>query len=233
MNADVAVLIPAAGLGRRLGGARKQFRMLGDRMLLLQTLLRFERHSEVDHIVVAVNGGQDVETAIRVGGVSKLAAIVEGGSTRQESVRIALSMVPGGVGVVLVHDAVRPFVLDEEISRVIELARKEGAASMGVPVADTLRKGERGCFGETVPRDGLYRMQTPQGFRRDWIEAAHEMARTRGFVATDDVELVQRCGYRVRLVEGGDHNLKITTPADLAWAQRFWPFWKDMLEQPD
>ena len=227
-DGEVAVLIPAAGEGTRMGGHRKQFRQLGGKPLLVQTLLVFERHKEIDHILVAAPSEAVVplEEELRASGVTKLVAVVAGGETRQNSVGAALRAVPDSVALVLVHDAVRPFVDAINISRVIDKIRAQGAAALAIPVADTLRRGIGGAFAETVPRDGLYRMQTPQGFRRDWFEAAHTAAVAQHIQATDDVDLVQRIGIQVVIVPGSTYNLKITTSDDWEWAQRFWPDWQ-------
>lgn len=225
---EVAVLVPAAGEGRRLGGPRKQFRTLGDRPLLVQVLLVFERHPGVGHLVVAVpeNHVQEVSDRLQAEGLSKLTAVVSGGDSRQSSVRHALRAVPAPVEVVLVHDAVRPFVTAGEVRKVIRSVRTHGAASLAMPVADTLRNASDDVFGETVPRRGLYRMQTPQGFRRAWLEDAHRAAvETDGQPATDDVGLVQRLDRDVRLVQGSRRNFKITTTGDWQMAQQLWRAW--------
>ena len=228
-RSEVAALVPAAGRGTRLGGKRKQFRALGGAALLVQTLRAFERHPFVDALVVAVPTERVEETTIglRAEGLAKLAAVVPGGATRQASVEAALQAAPPEAGVVLVHDAVRPFVPARCITAVIEAAREKGAAALALPVADTVRRGADGVFGEAVPRAGLYRMQTPQGFRRDWLGSAHaEAASSAGRpAATDDVALVQRLGHPVQIVEGDPRNLKITTPADWALAQQWWADW--------
>ena len=131
----------------------------------------------------------------------------------------------------LVHDAVRPFVQAREIGRVIQAARTHGAAALAMPVADTLRTVSEDTFEETVPRLGLYRMQTPQGFRRAWLEEAHRAAvRADDAPATDDVGLVQRTGRTVRLVRGSRRNFKITTKGDWHLAQQLWEPWT---EDPD
>jgi len=225
---EVAVLVPAAGKGSRLGGMRKQFRTLGDRPLLVQVLLVFEKHPDVGHLVVAVpeNHVRDVSDRLQSEGLTKLTAVVSGGDSRQSSVRNALRAVPAPVEVVLVHDAVRPFVQAREVQNVVEAVRAHGAASLAVPVADTLRAVDEEVFGETVPRDGLYRMQTPQGFRRAWLEEAHRLAvDEKETPATDDVGLVQRAGRDVHRVRGHQRNFKITTKGDWMLAQQLWGPW--------
>lgn len=226
---EVAVLVPAAGRGARLGGTRKQFRTLGGQPLLIQTLRAFERHAAVDHLVVAAPPDRVRETsdALQAAGLTKLMAVVGGGDSRQASVRLALRAVPADVAVVLVHDAVRPFVTSTAIEAVIDAVRQRGAAALAVPVADTLRRGIDDTFEETVPRTGLYRMQTPQGARRALFEAAHRQAARDGLGATDDVELVQQLGHDVHIVPGSARNFKITTPEDWTLAQQLWPHWAE------
>lgn len=220
----VGVLVPAAGRGVRMGGSRKQFRELGGATILHRTLSLFEVHPQVDVIVVAapMDDVQNVRDELRATGMSKLLDVVVGGASRQDSVASALSALPPWVEVVLVHDAVRPFLPADRISAVIEAVCKNGAAALAVPLSDTLRTGNGGIFGNTVSRSGLHRMQTPQGFRRDWFEEAHQKARAEGFQETDDVALVQRAGRPVRIVEGTSTNIKITTPADWELAHAIW-----------
>jgi len=227
----VAVLIPAAGEGTRLGGRRKQFRRLGGEPLLVQTLRVFERHPDIHYLLVAApnEATQALEAELRRIGLSKLTAVVAGGATRQESVRAALAVVPAGVDVVLVHDAVRPFVEAAHLAAVIQAVRTEGAAALALPVADTMRYGADAGFGQTISRENLYRMQTPQGFRRDWFEEAHDQANEQHLHATDDVELVQRLGRQVQVVVGSPRNIKITTPEDWELAQLLWPHWQASL----
>lgn len=226
---EVAVLVPAAGKGQRLGGTPKQFRMLGEHLLLVQVLLLFEQHPAVGHLVVAAPSGQvgEVTHRLRAEGLSTLTAVVEGGEDRQGSVRHALRAVPESVQTVLVHDAARPFVSAAQVHSVVQAIQAKGAASLAVPVADTLRRGANSVFGETVPREDLYRMQTPQGARRDWLEEAHRRGAQGAETATDDVALLQKAGHDVHLVQGHRRNFKITSPQDWALAQQRWATWRD------
>ncbi len=218
----VTVLVPAAGSGVRMGGQRKQYRDLGGAPLLAQTLRVFDRHPRVHHIVVAAPE-RDTEWLtrdLRSRGVRKIHAVTAGGGARQESVAAALAAAPpaGAVSpdrdIVLVHDAVRPFVPSGCIDALIYTAADKGAASLALPVSDTLRFVSDGLFGDTVDREGIYRMQTPQAFRRAWLEEAHRAARDEGVQATDDVMLVQHIGRPVALVEGSALNIKVTTATD-------------------
>ncbi len=221
----VAVVIPAAGTGSRMGGRRKQFRLLGDAPLLVQTLRAFDRHPEVECAVLALpeDEREAVEALLAEAALEIKVVTATGGATRQDSVGAALGALPEGVGWVLVHDGVRPFVSLKEISAVIAAAKQHGTAAVAIPVADTLRRAGDGVFGETIPREGLYRMLTPQGFRRDLLESAHAAAH--GRQETDDVALVAGLGVRVHVVEGSALNIKVTTKADWDLAQMLWGAW--------
>lgn len=221
---NVAVLVPAAGRGLRMGGEPKQFRDLGGAPILQQTLSIFQAHPDVDAIIVAAPSNEVVNLRgrLRHAGISKLMDVVAGGASRQDSVGAALGALPSSVDIVLVHDAVRPFVPADRISAIVQEVRKYGAAALAISLSDTLRKGSDGAFGATVPRSGLYRMQTPQGFRRDWFEDAHKKAQQEAYQETDDVALVQRLGHPVRIVPGASTNIKITTPDDWQLAQALW-----------
>ncbi len=236
---QVAVIIPAAGQGTRLGGHRKQFRVLGGKSVLLQTLLVFERHARVDHIVVATpaDAVEPLAVELRRVGISKLQGVVAGGDSRQASVHAALRVLPEAVDVVLIHDAVRPFVRMSSVEQVIDETRRSGAASLALPITDTVRRIKavdgQVCFGDTVPREQLVRIQTPQGFRTSWLREAHEKAEQEGWQATDDVHLVQKMGHTVHAVPGARMNLKITTLEDWDEALRYWPQWEHILAREE
>lgn len=223
-RSNVSVLVPAAGRGMRLGGERKQFRLLGGASILVRTLEVFERHPLIASLIVAAPPGEVAGLAdtLRQEGIHKLLDVVPGGATRQDSVAAALAVVPEDVSIVLVHDSVRPLLPSDCVTAIVEVVDEHGAAALALPLADTVRKGEHDVFGPTVPRSGLYRMQTPQGFRRDWFDEAHRAARDGGYSATDDVDLVQRIGRSVRIVHGAATNLKITTPSDWDLAEALW-----------
>jgi 2-C-methyl-D-erythritol 4-phosphate cytidylyltransferase len=213
-----------------LGGERKQLRRLGGAPVVVQTLRAFERCAAVGHLVVA---GPPEETGalretLEEADLAKLHAVVEGGATRAASVQRALAATPAETEVALVHDAVRPFVPAERIAAVVEAVRQHGAAALAVPASDTLRRvDEDGRFAETLDREGCVRMQTPQGFRRAWLEEGFAQAERAGRLghATDDVALVQAAGHAVRVVKGDRRNVKITTPADWQIARALWPVW--------
>lgn len=212
-----------------MGGERKQFRTLGEAPVLVRTLEVFERHPDVQALVVVGPPGEAeaLHDALQAHGLSKLHAVVEGGATRQASVGNGLAVLPDETEIVLVHDAVRPFLPADRLSAVIDTARTHGAAVLAIPMSDTVRRGVtdagHSTFGATVPRDDLWRMQTPQAFRADWLREAHVAADVTG---TDEVELVQRLGHAVRIVEGSALTFKITTPADWTLAEALWPVWE-------
>ena len=216
-----------------MGGERKQFRTLGGAPVLVRTLEVFERHPEIDALVVAgPTGAADaLRDELESAGLTKLHAVVEGGATRQASVGQGLAALPTDTDLVLVHDAVRPFLPADRLAAVIDAARTHGAAALAIPMADTVRRADGDDFGATVPRDALWRMQTPQAFRTELLLAAHTRFADPGsgpgqaVAGTDEVELVQRTGHTVRIVEGSALTFKITTPDDWTLAEALWPTW--------
>jgi len=222
---DVAVVIPAAGQGTRMGEATaKQYLALGDAPVLVQTVRALAAHPAVGMAVLAVSPGAfDEATALLMAALPALPVrVVTGGATRRASVQAALAALPDEARIVLVHDAVRPFLTRQLLGDVIDAAREHGAAVPAVAVADTLRRGDGATFGETIERAGVYAVQTPQGFRRDLLERAFAEVSDD---ATDDAALVAALGHAVRLVPGDRRNLKLTTPDDLALARALWPAW--------
>jgi 2-C-methyl-D-erythritol 4-phosphate cytidylyltransferase len=219
----VGVIIPAAGSGRRMGAAvPKALLPLGGVPILVHTLRRVQQCSEVDDIVLVVRPGdhQEVENALSGEGPGRVRAILPGGAERQDSVRIGLAaLLARGVGIVLVHDAVRPFVDAATIAAVIEAAYDHGAAVAAIRAKDTVKIIEReGGVPETPDRATCWLAQTPQGFRADLFSSAMEKATSEGVRCTDDAGLVERLGHKVIIVQGTERNLKVTTPEDLELA---------------
>ncbi len=213
----VTVVIPAAGAGRRLGGEKKQYRLLGGEPMLAQSLKVFADLPFVRQMIVAMPE-EEARSWRPIYGEE----VVAGGATRQESVMAGLEAVSGETDIVLIHDAVRPFVTRRQIIEVVVAATDEGAAAVAVPATDTLRRGAEGRFSDTIDRSDVYYMQTPQGFRRELVLEVYEKARHEGISATDDVELVRRAGHPVRIVQGSARNMKVTTPDDWDLARLLW-----------
>lgn len=222
---DAAVVIPAAGSGSRMGGVPKQFRMLGDAPVLVQTVRAFQQHPAIGPIVVATGAEMVGEVQALLSEYDAEAEVVFGSATRQASVGQGLAALPAAVEIVLVHDAVRPFIVADRIAAVVDAARTHGAAALAMPVADTLRRGEADGFGATVDRENLWRMQTPQAARLDLLRDAHARAVADDYLGTDEVELLQRIGQPVHRIVGDARNLKLTHPEDWAVAQALWPVW--------
>jgi len=221
--AEVGVVIAGGGRGIRLGGKTpKQFLPLHGVPILLRTIMIFDRHPEVSQIVVVVPPASTAKTEriVRRSGCRKVVRVVAGGAERQASVRRGMEAFPKSPGIILVHDAVRPFVSRASITAVIRAAAHHGAAVVGVRVTDTIKtEGPDGFYRETLDRNRLWAVQTPQGFRRRLLERAHAEAAKTGFLGTDEASLAERIGIRVRIVEGEYGNLKITTREDLKLAQ--------------
>ena len=219
----VGVVLPAGGSGTRLGGALKQFRRLGDAPVLVQTLRAFSRHPDVGALVVAAPEASVSETRMLVRDVALEVAVVAGGATRAASVWNGIAALPEAVEVVLVHDAVRPFVSSDLIARVVAGVRAHGAAAAAMPVSDTLRTARDGRFGATVDRTHLWAMQTPQGATRAFFVQAYGVAGDEA--PTDEAGLLGLAGIAVHVVEGDARNAKVTTATDWALAEALWPLW--------
>jgi len=218
----VAVLIPAGGIGTRIGRRTpKQFLRLGRETILALTLRHFTGHPDVAAVVVAAPAEHVARTRALVAGRRRTAVdVVAGGATRQESVWCALQAAPAEAEIVLVHDAVRPFIDRSLIDAVVAAAAASGAAICALPIAETVKRVRDDVVEATLDRAGLWAVQTPQGFRAALLREAHEKARRDSVVGTDDAMLVERLGQPVRVVSGLAGNVKITTPEDLRRARR-------------
>jgi 2-C-methyl-D-erythritol 4-phosphate cytidylyltransferase len=218
---SLAVLIPAGGLGTRLGRRTpKQFLRLGDEPILAATLRHFTRHPAVEGIVVAAPAAHVARTRRLLGRAGRRPVeVVTGGSTRQDSVWLALQAAPAAADIVVVHDAVRPFIDRRLIDAVVAAAAEHGAAICALPIAETVKRVRDGAVEATLDRSELWSVQTPQAFRPALLREAHDKARRDGAVGTDDAMLVERLGHPVRVVPGLAGNVKITTPEDLRRAR--------------
>jgi len=235
----VVVIIPAAGLGTRMAsapGARgkkpaasKQFTELGGTPILIHTLRKFAASPEISEIYIALRGNEIEGFRIRLEKeakdvLRKKIHLVEGGEHRQQSVANAMTSISAADDdIVLVHDAVRPFVTEEIIHDVILAAQKYGAAIAGLPAVDTVKQVERTSDGAlvtaTLPRERVVMAQTPQGFRYEVLKKAFDEATADGFLGTDEASLVERSGHEVAVVMGSPRNIKITAPADMELAE--------------
>jgi 2-C-methyl-D-erythritol 4-phosphate cytidylyltransferase len=219
---DVAVVIPAGGVGRRLGSRTpKQFLRLGTRTILARTVEHFTRHPAVRLVVVAAPAVHLARTRRALAAVPARARVqvVEGGAERQDSVWRGMRAVPDDAAVILVHDAVRPFITRALIDRVVAAARAGGAAICALPVTETVKRVREAQVESTIDRTGLWAVQTPQGFRAPLLREAHDKAQRDGFLGTDESMLVERLGHPVAVVAGLPDNVKITTPDDLRRAR--------------
>ena len=220
----VAALVLGAGQGERLGHPLpKAFVPLAGRSLLAHAAEALARTPEVDWIIPVLPEAALAELDAALGAVAadpKLAAAVAGGWERQDSVRAGLRALPPEVTLVAVHDAARALVRPAAVSRVIQAAEVSGAALLAVPAADTIKRVVGGRIVESPPRSECWAAQTPQVFRREWLEQGLEKAAAEGFVATDCAQLVEALGMEVTIVEGDPDNLKITHPVDLILAEQ-------------
>jgi 2-C-methyl-D-erythritol 4-phosphate cytidylyltransferase len=228
----VTVILPAAGLGTRMGRAvpekagtsRKQFMLLEGSPILLHTIRKFASTPAVSEIVVALRS-DDIEWVrelLRAEKFGKPVRLVEGGDSRQESVEHALETLDPGTELVAVHDAVRPFIEHGVLEKVFAEAAETGAAIVGIVPVDTVKQVHRNKIRQTIPRERLILAQTPQVFRFDLLKSAFAKAREDGFAGTDESSLVERLDQvEVTVVPGSDRNLKITKPSDMDLARLF------------
>ncbi len=211
-------IILAAGSGKRMGThIPKQFLDLAGRPVLAWTLTAFERADRIDRVVLVV-GQEDIDTCreqFENKKFSKVVEVIAGGAERQDSVACGLRVIPQNADVVTVHDGARAYITPEDINAVILAAAECGAAVLGIPVTDTVKRVQGDQVTATLDRSTLRAVQTPQAFRREVIFRAHRAARESGYLGTDDTALVERLGEAVTIVPGRADNIKITSPEDL------------------
>jgi 2-C-methyl-D-erythritol 4-phosphate cytidylyltransferase len=219
---ETRAILVAAGRGERMGAARpKAFLSLAGQTLLERSARALGAAPSVSGLV-AVVPADDIEEARELCEALALPCeVVAGGERRQDSVRAGLVALPAAFdGVVLVHDAARPLVSVALVEAVVQAAREHGAAIPVVPLADTIKQVGDGRVAATVDRDRLAAAQTPQGFRREVLARAYEQAFAAGVLVTDESMAVERLGLTVACVPGSPRNRKLTTPDDMAWAER-------------
>lgn len=215
-NKSVTALIAAAGSGSRMkSDIPKQFLKIDNLPILIKTLDKFEKNIYVDDIII-VTRECDIQSVINLTkeyGITKLKAVVAGGDTRQASIINGLDNVT--CDIVLIHDGARPFVTDTQITEVIKAVDNSKAATLGIPVTDTIKKANSNIITDTIDRSDLYSIQTPQGFDTELIKSAHKRAFEQGLTVTDDCSVVEAMNYPIKIVQGSPTNIKITTPDDL------------------
>ncbi len=219
----VVAVIPAGGTGKRMGAdVPKQFLPLGGVPMLLHSLRAFDRAPSVDAVILVVprEEQQRALTIVERYGVKKVQKVVAGGKTRQQSVYNGLKETDPDVEIVVVHDAVRPFVTVDLIEQSIEAARKGEGAIVAVPMKDTPKQvGPDRQIRKTLDRTELWLAQTPQTFRQDLLLKAYRKAEVEHLHATDDAALVEQLGHTVMIVPGNWQNIKITSPEDMVLAE--------------
>lgn len=212
-------VIVAAGSASRMGGIDKVMASLGGEPMILRTVRAFEDCEAVKEIVIVTREDLMGPIAELCSGFTKIRSVVQGGSSRQESVKLGLLAFSKEVRLAAVHDGARPLVSGELIDKVIRAAHSYGAAAPAIPVKDTIKIFEGGFIAATPDRSTLRAVQTPQVMDRDLLLGALEKAEQEGTALTDDCSAVEHIGMRVRLVEGEERNLKVTTPLDLKIAE--------------
>jgi len=228
----VAVILPAAGMGTRMGRSpaektgtsRKQFMLLDGSPILLHTIRKFVAAPQVHEIVVALRPEDMnwVRELIEQNRFPKPVRVVEGGNSRQQSVENALATIEPGTDLVAVHDAVRPFIDLQTIEKVINTAAETGAAIVGIVPVDTVKQVQKSKVTATIPRERLTLAQTPQVFRYELLREAFAKAREDGYIGTDESSLVERLEKaEVTVVLGSDRNIEITKPSDMDLARLF------------
>ncbi|MBI3586786.1 MAG: 2-C-methyl-D-erythritol 4-phosphate cytidylyltransferase [Ignavibacteriales bacterium] len=228
----VFVIVPAAGSGTRLGGSvKKQFLLLKDKPILVHTLQRFEHCPDVDEIALAVpeQSIAEIETVLSHYHLHKVSKVTVGGEKRQDSVYNVLKKIPAKLSdIVLVHDGVRPFVEPKRISHLIKVCKEYSAAVLAVQPKDTIRRSTGGgFFDQTLDRNALWLVQTPQAFRAELLLKAYEKAKKEKFYSTDEAALVERMGVKVKIVEGSYDNIKITTQEDIELGKLILDRWRN------
>ncbi len=217
----IVAILPAAALGTRI-------LELDGVPLVIHTLRRLASCKAITEMIVATRGDgvAPLEARIHEEKFAQPVRVVRGGDTRQDSVAAALRELPGDTDIVLVHDAVRPFVTREQIDRVIDEARRRHAAILGIPAMDTVKEVKRASLPEdvalitgTIPRERIVLAQTPQAFSAKLLKEAFARAQRDGVNASDEAGLVERLGHDVHVVLGSERNIKITRPADMDLAR--------------
>ena len=214
-------MLPAAGSGKRMGaGQNKLFLQLAGKPILVHTLLVFEQDPNCTGIWLAVKDKERtyIQSLLKEHHITKVKGLPTGGEERQHSVHSCIKEMQN-VDIVLVHDAARPFITKPIIKQLAETAFFQGAAIAGVRVKDTMKVVRDGIIDETIDRELLWSIQTPQAFRFDLLAEAEDVAEKIGFLGTDEAMLVERLGHKIHVVESSYENVKMTTKEDLLFGE--------------
>lgn len=213
----VSVIVVAAGKGKRFGGA-KPYALLKGKPILEWSLDAFEAHEDVAEVILVLR--DDSRKKVYSERYTKIVSVVKGGEKRQDSVLSGFRQIdPAKAGIVLVHDGVRPLVSSELIGRIIEAVQEKEAVVPAVPLKDTVKRVDEQEVKQTLEREKLFCVQTPQGFFYSVLKAAFDKAGEENFYGTDEAALVERIGKKVYVVQGDPKNIKITTPEDIKIAE--------------
>ena len=212
-------VIVAAGSASRMGGIDKVMAELGGEPMIRRTVRAFQNSDAITSIVIVTREDLIRPISALCRDMDKVVAVVAGGSSRQESVHLGLNALPKGTKLAAVHDGARPMLSWEVIDRTVRAANTYGAAAPAIPVKDTIKVVQGGLVKETPDRATLQAVQTPQVFDFDLLRGALKKAETDGAQVTDDCSAVERLGMKIKIVEGDERNLKVTTPLDLKIAE--------------
>lgn len=212
-------VIVAAGSASRMGGIDKVMAPLGGEPMIVKTVRAFQDCDAIRDIVVVTREDLIRPITSLLSGMDKVIAVVAGGASRQESVHLGLNTLPEKTELAAIHDGARPLVSWQVIDRTVRAANTYGAAAPGIPVKDTVKRVQGGVVTDTPDRASLRAVQTPQVFDFDLLRGALKKAKDEGAQVTDDCSAVERMGFSVKIVEGDEGNIKVTTPMDLKIAE--------------
>ena len=212
-------VIVAAGTASRMGGIDKVMAPLDGEPMIARTVRAFQESDVISEIVIVTREDLVLPISILCGGMDKVKAVVTGGKSRQESVELGMNALSKEVKLAAIQDGARPLITWQVIDRVVRAANTFGGAVPGVPVKDTIKVENGGLVKETPDRKTLRAIQTPQVFDFDLLRGALKKAKEDGAEVTDDCSAVERLGMKVKIVEGDERNIKVTTPMDLKIAE--------------
>ena len=221
---SVCAVVPAGGTGTRMGGTvPKQFLELNGKPILYYTLKTLQDCGIISELILVVPEKEyDNACTDWLGKPEIVTKVVVGGKKRQDSVYNGFCELSQKTEIVLVHDGVRPFLSHQMIQKSVDAAREYGAAITAIPVNDTIKRvDDSGLVSQTVDREGLWRVQTPQVFRYEILQEAFKKANSEKFYGTDEGTLIEHLGKPVKVVEGSEQNIKITRPEDLRLSEIF------------